>query len=150
MATPVYGVTPGIPLHATGPLPQYAQQGGQPQQYQSDPTTLKRLDSAAAALARFQGKAALVVIALGLLAVALGAAGASGATVTGADGKEHVSLVAQFPYLISGGIFGLALVVVGAALVVAQSHRADAAKIVSALEQAQAARLPDDMSSLSR
>jgi hypothetical protein len=42
---------------------------------------------------------------------------------------------AQFPYLISGGLAGLALVVVGAALLVTQSHRADRTALQGTLDE---------------
>lgn len=41
---------------------------------------------------------------------------------------------AQFPYLISGGIAGLALVVVGAALLISQSLRRDRVELRGAIE----------------
>lgn len=41
----------------------------------------------------------------------------------------------QLPYLISGGASGLALVVIGAALMIVQSHRADRALLEGRLEQ---------------
>ena len=46
---------------------------------------------------------------------------------------------AQFPYLVSGGIAGLALVVVGAALLVVQTQRADRARVEAVLERLVAA-----------
>lgn len=50
----------------------------------------------------------------------------------GAASYDNVS--AQMPYLVSGGIGGLALVVVGAGLMVAQSNRADRAVLQGTLE----------------
>jgi hypothetical protein len=46
---------------------------------------------------------------------------------------------AQFPYLISGGIAGLGLVVVGSALILAQSNRADRAALQGSLDELRAA-----------
>ena len=42
---------------------------------------------------------------------------------------------AQMPYLVSGGIGGLALVVIGAALIVAQSNRADRVALQGRLDE---------------
>lgn len=50
----------------------------------------------------------------------------------GAASYDRVS--AQVPYLVSGGIGGLALVVLGSALIVAQSHRDDRASLQATLE----------------
>ena len=47
---------------------------------------------------------------------------------------SHDDVPAQFPYLISGGIAGLALVVVGSALMVAQSLRTDRVELRAAIE----------------
>lgn len=46
---------------------------------------------------------------------------------------------AQFPYLISGGIAGLGLVVIGAAMLVVQDSREDRARLQATLEQLTAA-----------
>src|SRR4051794_28253726 len=64
-------------------------------------------------------KLAVLVIALGLVVIGVGWNGAASQT----------NFVAQFPYLISGGILGLALVVVGAALLVVQGAREDRARL---------------------
>ena len=45
----------------------------------------------------------------------------------------------QFPYLISGGFIGLAIVVVGAALLVVQNQRADRARLEEAIDRLAAA-----------
>ena len=50
----------------------------------------------------------------------------------GAASYDRVS--AQIPYVVSGGIAGLALVVLGSALLVAQSHRGDRAALQATLE----------------
>lgn len=57
--------------------------------------------------------AGMVLVLLGLAAI--------GAGWWGASGTRDVS--DQIPYLISGGVFGLALVVVGSMLLLAQSLR---------------------------
>lgn len=50
----------------------------------------------------------------------------------GAASHDRVS--AQIPYVVSGGIAGLALIVLGSALIVAQSHRGDRAALQATLE----------------
>ena len=51
---------------------------------------------------------------------------------------SHDDVPAQFPYLISGGIAGLALVVVGSALMVAQCLRTDRVELRAAIEDLRA------------
>jgi len=46
---------------------------------------------------------------------------------------------AQFPYLISGGVAGLAVVVVGAAMIVVQNQRADRARLEASIARLAAA-----------
>jgi hypothetical protein len=55
----------------------------------------------------------------------------------GAASSNYVP--AQFPYLISGGIAGLAVVVVGSAMLVVQNQRADRARVEAVLERIAAA-----------
>ena len=74
--------------------------------------------------ARFGGGVALVVIALGILAIGLGYNGAAGTPV----------LAAQFPYLLSGGVLGLSLVILGSSLIVVRAHREDRARLESKLD----------------
>ena len=50
----------------------------------------------------------------------------------GAASYDRVS--AQIPYVVSGGIGGLALVVLGSALIITQSHRDDRAALQATLE----------------
>ncbi len=76
-------------------------------------------------IARFGGGIAVVLIALGLLAVGLGYNGASGTALT----------AAQFPYLISGGILGLSLVVLGSSLMIVKAHREDRALLERKLDE---------------
>jgi len=58
----------------------------------------------------------------------------------GWNGAGSVNFVpAQFPYLISGGIAGLAVVVIGAAMIVVQNQRADRARLEEALSRLTAA-----------
>ncbi len=55
----------------------------------------------------------------------------------GAASNNNVT--AQFPYLISGGVAGLAVVVIGAALIVVQNQRADRARLEETLARVAAA-----------
>jgi hypothetical protein len=52
---------------------------------------------------------------------------------------SHNSEPAQIPYIVSGGIAGLGLVVVGAALIVAHSLRTDRVELRAAIEDLRAA-----------
>lgn len=78
--------------------------------------------------ARVQAKAALATIGVGFLIMALGAARAASATVAG-----RVVLEAQFPYLLSGSLIGLALVVLGSALLIVNGYRLATADLVKAI-----------------
>jgi hypothetical protein len=64
---------------------------------------------------RFGARLGIGICLLGFVLIFLGWNGAASVN----------SLTAQFPYLISGGIGGLALVVIGAALIVVESSRDD-------------------------
>jgi len=99
---------------------------------------LRRLNSH---LAAFGGKLALIIIGLGLLAIGIGWNGAAGGggqvPVKQADGStiKITDSRAQFPWLLSGGFLGLGLIVVGSALLVTQSNRADRARIEAKLDE---------------
>jgi hypothetical protein len=71
------------------------------------------------------GQAGLVVVLVGLVVVFLGWNGAA----------SYNFLPAQFPYLISGGLGGLALVVLGAALIVVDNQRRDRANLEASLAE---------------
>jgi hypothetical protein len=71
------------------------------------------------------GKAGLALAGVGLLAIGIGWNGAAG----------QLSLLGQLPYLISGGLIGLALVTLGAAMLVVQSAREDRALLEAKLDQ---------------
>lgn len=59
-----------------------------------------------------------------------------GAIFLGWNGAASTNVImAQFPYLISGGIAGLAAIVVGAALLVVQNAREDRARLEATLER---------------
>ncbi|MFP5321036.1 MAG: hypothetical protein ACLGIC_04230 [Acidimicrobiia bacterium] len=63
----------------------------------------------------------------------------------GWNGAASVDRVeAQFPYLISGGIAGLSLVVLGVGLIVVQNQRADRALLQQSLRQLEAAVRGED------
>jgi len=73
---------------------------------------------------QFGAKLAVVLIALGLLAIGAGYNGAA----------SQLNFVSQFPYLLSGGILGLALVIIGGALLVVQGAREDRARLEAKLD----------------
>jgi hypothetical protein len=70
------------------------------------------------------GKAGLTLVGVGLLLIGVGWNGAAG----------QLSVLAQLPYLVSGGLLGLALVVLGAAVLVLQSAREDRAMLEAKLD----------------
>ena len=70
------------------------------------------------------GKAGLALAGVGLLAIGIGWNGAAG----------QLSLLGQLPYLISGGLIGLALVTLGAAMLVVQNAREDRALLEAKLD----------------
>ena len=91
------------------------------------------------------GLLSLVFVGLGLVLIGLGYNGAA----------CHLDLRAQFPYLLSGGFVGLALVVFGTGLMVNQSAREDRQRMESVLlqlleaQQAQgSSRVPADVEGL--
>lgn len=84
---------------------------------------------------RLGGQLGVAFVLAGFLLVFLG--------WNGAASRDRVP--AQFPYLISGGIAGLCLVVVGVGMIVVQAHRSDRAKL-----QASLAELADAVERLAR
>jgi hypothetical protein len=74
---------------------------------------------------RFGGRLASIVMLAGIVAIAFGWNGAAGL----------LDLRAQFPYLISGGLLGVSLVVIGASLMIVQAHREDRARLEAKLDQ---------------
>lgn len=63
----------------------------------------------------------------------------------GWNGAASVDRVeAQFPYLISGGVAGLTLVVIGVGLIVVQNQRADRAMLQQTLRELEAAIRGED------
>lgn len=80
-------------------------------------------------LGRLGGQLGIGLCLLGFLVIFFG--------WNGAASQDY--LPAQLPYLISGGAAGLGIVVVGAALVIVQNHRADRARLEAVLERMAAA-----------
>lgn len=80
-------------------------------------------------LGRLGGQLGVALCLIGFLAIFLGWNGAG----------SHNFVPAQFPFLISGGIAGLAVVVVGAAMIVVQNQRTDRARLEAVLERLAAA-----------
>ncbi len=74
---------------------------------------------------KFGGRLAVILIGLGLLAIGLGWNGAS----------SDPRVAAQFPYLISGGVLGLAFIIVGAALIVIQAYREERMRLEAKLDE---------------
>src|SRR4051794_11951458 len=83
-------------------------------------------------LAGFGGGLGLLVIALGLLAIGIGWNGMAGG---GGQVSGVTLLQAQLPWLVSGGILGLALVVVGGALMIVHNARTDRARLEAKLDE---------------
>jgi hypothetical protein len=86
--------------------------------------------------AGFGGGFGLLVIAIGLLVIGLGWNGMSGG---GGEVNGVPNLNAQLPWLVSGGILGLALVVFGAAMIVVHNARTDRARLEAKLDELVAA-----------
>ena len=83
-----------------------------------------RTDKALARLGGLAGAAGIGLALVGLLVIGLGWNAAA----------EKITTVQQMPYLLSAGFFGLGLVVLGAGMLVADSHRRDRVEIASRLE----------------
>jgi hypothetical protein len=87
-------------------------------------------------VAGFGGGLGLLVIGIGLLAIGIGWNGMAGG---GGQVNGFSDLRAQLPWLVSGGILGLALVVFGAALLIVHNARADRARLEAKLDEVVAA-----------
>ncbi len=74
---------------------------------------------------RFGAPVGVVLAAVGLLAVAVGWNGAA----------SQLTVTAQLPYLLSGGMIGLGLIVIGAAVMVVTGAREDRARLEAKLDQ---------------
>ena len=74
----------------------------------------------------------LIVIAVGLVVIGVGWNGAAG---SGGE-VNHVPVIeAQLPWLLSGGFLGLGIVVLGAAMVIANAYRESEARLAARFEQ---------------
>ena len=73
---------------------------------------------------KFGGKAGLILAAIGLIAIGVGWNGAAG----------QLTLLGQIPYIISGGLIGVSLVILGAAMLVVQGAREDRARLEAKLD----------------
>ena len=82
--------------------------------------------------AGFGGGFGLAVIAIGLLVIGLGWNGMAGG---GGEVNGVPNLNAQLPWLLSGGILGLALVVFGASMIVVHNARSDRARLEAKLDE---------------
>ena len=70
------------------------------------------------------GKVGLALAAIGLLAIAFGWNGAAGQTST----------LFQLPYILSGGLIGIAFVILGGAMLIVQGNREDRAILEAKLD----------------
>ena len=73
---------------------------------------------------KFGGKAGLILAAIGLAAIGIGWNGAAG----------QLTLLGQVPYIISGGLIGVSLVILGAAMLVVTGARDDRAALEAKLD----------------
>ncbi len=73
---------------------------------------------------QFGGRAGIVLAGVGILLIGIGWNGAAG----------QLSILAQVPYLISGGMLGLALVILGGAMLIVQGNREDRALLEAKLD----------------
>jgi hypothetical protein len=80
-------------------------------------------------LGRLGGQLGVLLCLLGFLVIFFGWNGAASSNF----------VPAQFPYLLSGGVAGLAIVVIGSAMIIVQNQRADRARVEAALERLAAA-----------
>ena len=74
---------------------------------------------------KFGGRLAVICMAIGFIAIGFGYNGAS----------SDPRIAAQFPYLISGGLVGLAFIVLGAALIVIQAYREERMRLEAKLDE---------------
>jgi hypothetical protein len=84
----------------------------------------------------YGGGLGLLVIALGLLAIGIGWNGMAGG---GGEVNGVPNLNAQLPWLVSGGLLGLALVVFGASMIIVHNARSDRARLEAKLDELVAA-----------
>ena len=88
--------------------------------------------AASRVLGRTGSRLGLMVIAVGLVVIGIGWNGAAG---SGGE-VNHVPVVqAQLPWLLSGGFLGLGIVILGAAMVIANAYRESEARLSARFEQ---------------
>ena len=75
-------------------------------------------------LGKLGGQLGVLLCLIGFIGIFLGWNGAASKNV----------IMAQFPFLISGGLAGLAIVVIGAAMLIVQNAREDRARLEATLE----------------
>ena len=73
---------------------------------------------------QFCGRTGILLAGLGILLIGIGWNGAAG----------QISILAQVPYLISGGMLGLSLVILGGAMLIVQGNREDRALLEAKLD----------------
>ncbi|MGH3520766.1 MAG: hypothetical protein ACRDQ7_26000 [Haloechinothrix sp.] len=76
-------------------------------------------------LSRLGGQLGVLLCLVGFVVMFLGWNGAA----------SQPFIHAQFPYLISGGMVGLAVVIVGASMIIVQNQRQDRAKLEAAIDR---------------
>jgi hypothetical protein len=76
-------------------------------------------------LGKLGGQLGVLLCLIGFIGIFLGWNGAASKNV----------IMAQFPFLISGGLAGLAIVVIGAAMLIVQNAREDRARLEATLER---------------
>jgi hypothetical protein len=86
--------------------------------------------------ATYGGGLGVLVIAVGLLLIGIGWNGMAGG---GGEINGVPNLNAQLPWLVSGGLLGLAFVVFGSAILVANNARVDRARLEAKLDDLTAA-----------
>jgi hypothetical protein len=82
--------------------------------------------------AAFGGGLGIVLVAVGLLVIGIGWNGAAG---SGGQINGQTDIRAQLPWLLSGGVLGLALVVFGAAMVIVHNARLDRSRLEAKLDE---------------
>lgn len=103
-----------------------------PYDFTSTQTAKRRFKLPKLGAAGFGGGLGLFIVALGLLAIGLGWNGMAGG---GGEVNGVPNLNAQLPWLVSGGILGLALVVFGTAMIIVQNSRSDRARLEAKLDE---------------
>jgi len=88
--------------------------------------------TASRVLGRGGSRLGLIVIALGLVVIGIGWNGAAG---SGGEINHVPQVQAQLPWILSGGFLGLGIVVLGAAMVIANAYRESEARLSARFDQ---------------